>query len=286
MEDLKLKRMRMNAVTRKAGIIKVIHRMESGADLCKVNLKLAQLAPMQRDPNPAHVASMTGKNFNKLAWVPPCCNLRDGIIYVADGGNRRQARLESGVNEVECEVYNGLTEELEASIFFLRNNNVRRMHRWKTFAAAVAGRHEPHTTILREIHAARLTTPLSVNGDASPDITSTKILEEAYSKKGGSLPLLRRFLRILRQGWAIKGRIPDGDAKNIQTLRGLLRFIQNTEMSDLEICALMRTPKGSPAGIRKAALNVANQTGKSRADKKQVYMVLCDLFGEEYRTAA
>lgn len=63
-------------------------------------------------------------DLNKLGY--PVVNHRDGIFWVLDGQHRFYSLRENGFenDSIDCEVYDGLTDEQCASIFLGRNNTL------------------------------------------------------------------------------------------------------------------------------------------------------------------
>lgn len=277
--------MRLSKEYRASGIRRILCELSPNHYVVEVDIQMLQIDPdLQRKLDKRHVAQMLalrqgpgGENRAAFAATLLVLNYRthgkiDKRLFVCDGNHRRDMYEHLGQRYVLCEVFIGLSREEEAELFYLRNggkNSTKRMNGWIRFRAALNANENPEVAMQAIVAECGLTTPINAH-DGQADITSTSILTELYMKKGRSAEFMRRVLNLLKKGWSEKGRLV-GSANNVQTLRGFSSFIENNpQITDRTILAKMKSHFGSAGNINKVALDIANHTGKTRADVRQV----------------
>lgn len=108
------------------------------------DLKVSERA--QRESSALKIQTMVNL-FEKRGFGIPLVNQRaNGEYYVLDGQHRIKAAQMLGFESVTCELATGLTEEQEADLFLLRNNNLE-VYAVHKFNVAVTAGHEKETAI-------------------------------------------------------------------------------------------------------------------------------------------
>lgn len=151
----------------------------------------------QRELRPGWAAQIAG-DFDPDRFSPPLLSLRHGKHYVIDGQHRIEAMRIMGWDDqqVQCWVYEGLTEAQEADLF-LWHNNRRSVAAFDTFRVAVKADRDVETDINRIV----LANGLKVSQDAD-GISAVGALRKVY-RHGG--PVLGRTLRVIRDSYGTPG---------------------------------------------------------------------------------
>ena len=142
------------------------------------------------------------------------------LYYIIDGQHRVQALLLIGFSEddvLQCEVYEGLTDEQDAELFLERNDylNVAALDKFKT--AVLAGR-EDEVAVDACVRAQGLSVGYSENS-----IRAVSALMEAYRRT--DTVGLAKTLRIIRDAYGsrgFEGAVIQGTALCIQRYNGKL----------------------------------------------------------------
>jgi len=166
-----------------------------------VPLGLMRVAPAcQRPLNTAWVRELVGE-FDPEQLGLLVVNKRDGFFFMIDGQHRREAMVAIGWGDqqVECEVYEGLSEAEEAEMFLRRNKKLTVTSLSKFKVGVTAGR--PAEVAINDI-----VTSLDLrvaNGKTIGSISAVGTLMRVYSRFGGDN--LRRSLVIIRDAYGDAG---------------------------------------------------------------------------------
>lgn len=165
----------------------------------------------QRDHNkPGSIALIDQivANFDPDRFGTLTVNYRGGTFWVVDGGHRYNAlvKMDYADQQVQCWVYNDLTEEQEADLF-LDLNNVRPVNAMDKFKVAVVAGRE------RETHIDALVRNLGlvVGTGRTRTVRSVSALLKVYDDSGPQV--LETTLRIIRDSYGDAGfsaRVIDG----------------------------------------------------------------------------
>lgn len=225
-----------------SGVVNVYGKLENGAYACKVQLTKLEYASYQRGLMMCHVNRIL-KDWDVTAARLLCCSWRDGHMYNVDGQHTAHALVEKNYFTWDAEVFVNQTFDDEARTFFRRNDIIKRMAGWKKFDAALKAGNPCHQQILDTIQGFDLTTPLSpeISKPGAADITSCGAVMEAYEK--GGVILLSKVCKVLAKAWRVNGAV-DTDAKQIDILRGLYRFLHGA--NDLNMVAFLNLARRYP----------------------------------------
>ncbi len=167
-------------------------------------VSLGELYPSpvaQRQLEPSW-ADKLAKDFRLEGMGFIVVNKRAGHYYIVDGQHRVGALRAldfSPTDTIQCEVYDGLTEEEECELF-LERNHVRLVRSFDKFDKAVKAGREIETTISRlvRVQGLQITRSRSEGG-----ISATTVLLRVYAR-GGDIGL-GRMLRVIRDSYGITG---------------------------------------------------------------------------------
>lgn len=202
-------------------------------------------------------------------------------LNVADGQHRVQQLVFHGHNHAPVILFEGVNHQQEADLYYIKNKQKKRTDGWNAFNAGVGANRVRERALWAAINAESFSTPLTVKADEA-ELTSVAVLEEAYRTRRnstvGGMPLVRKFLRVLRGGWNINRRQGlQQEARNIQTQRGLLQFIRaNWHLSEGVIIGILRAYNAQQ--VNTWAAQQAGKRGVSRAEANYVRKVLNGLF--------
>jgi hypothetical protein len=224
-------------------------RVERNGHLRWVAIADVHIPPMaQRELRPGWAAQLAAE-FDPDSFTPPLLSLRGSRFYVIDGQHRFEAMRLMGWEDqqVQCWVYEGLTEADEAEMF-LRHNNRKAVGAFDKFRIAVAAGRPAEVDIDR---TARLL-GLRVSQDEG-GISAVSALRKVYDT--GQLP---RTLRILRDAYGEPGLTSD-----LISGIGLLCARYNGDLDEsVAVQKLAAVRQGAPALIQKAHL-LRKQTGQT-----------------------
>jgi hypothetical protein len=167
-----------------------------------VPLGLMKINPLaQRELNKAWVDKIAAA-FELEEMGNPVVNRRDSLFFIIDGQHRIEAlKLWLGVDwedqHIECQVYEGLTEQQEAERF-LRLQSRLRPSTFDSFRVAVsAGRAD-------EMHIGKITDSLGLSiARGKRGISATGTLKRIYAQGGPDV--LERTLRVIRDAYGEAG---------------------------------------------------------------------------------
>jgi len=155
------------------------------------------------------------QNFDPDRFGALTVNYRDDLFWVVDGGHRLSALLKMGYGDqqVQCWVYEGLTEDQEADLF-LDLNNVRPVSSMDKFKVAVVAGREVETAVESIVSSLGM----SVGTGRVNTIRCTSALLKLYDVSGPDV--LKTALWILRDAY--------GDAGfTARLVEGMGKFVAN-----------------------------------------------------------
>src|SRR5688572_17641423 len=142
----------------------------------------------------------------------PIVNVRDGIPWVLDGQHRIYAMKENGFEnyEIECEIYENLTDAEQADIFLGRDDR-RPINVFEKFQVACTAERKRETDIRRTVESNGL--KISQNKEAG-SVGAVSALGKVYDRAGSVV--LGQSLRTIRDAFG-----GDPNAFDGQLIQGL-----------------------------------------------------------------
>jgi hypothetical protein len=230
-------------------------RVDRAARLGWVPLALMRVSPLaQRDLNPARVKTLVAEfDLDQIGILT--VSKRDGYFWIIDGQHRKAALVEIGYGDqqVQCDVYEGLTEADEAEMF-LRRNNTLTVTSYSKFKVGVRAGRPDEVAIDRTVRALGLRVS---NGTAVGSISAVGTLRKVFTRDGNDV--LRRALAIIRDAYGDAGlsaNVIDGIGMLVHRYDGVIR--------DTEAVAKLRTAPGGVVGLTNRAEVVYRATGSQR----------------------
>lgn len=270
-------------MTKAVGVLETHKTFISGAIHCVVDLSKIYFASYQRDAISSHVKKISG-NFDPKAANPLKINFRDGKLYCYDGRQTSAALIEKGHNRHDAIVFQGMTELDEARYFYIQNDVPRKMNGWTKFYANMMAGSDTLKEIQKIVHKNNLTLPRDpgVHKVGNADITSPRALLEAFAMQGGGgTPLVDRMCRVLDKAWRLspinKNSPVIPDAKKIDMLRGLMRFLDDHQKLPMNTI-IMVLKHHTPDVIRGMAKDMPS---KGRIDSAQIKQAFEKIFNED-----
>lgn len=233
-------------------------RNERGSHLRWVALGEMRVNPRaQREFRPSH-AEQYAADFDFEGFGFPVVNRRDGHYYIVDGQHRVAALRLTGFGpeqQIQCECYEGLTEDEEAELF-LKRSNQRAIRPFDKFRIAITAGREVECDIERTVMAQGLKV---ASGEQDGNIGAVTALRKVYDL-GGAV-VLGRALRILRDAYAahpsaLRGQLIEGLGFVCQRYNGAL----NDEVAKER---LAKIPGGALGLLGKAEV-IRRQTGRPK----------------------
>jgi hypothetical protein len=206
----------------------------------------------QRELRPGWAAQIAAE-FDPDRFMPPLVSLRDAKHYVIDGQHRIEAMRIMGWDDqqVQCHVFEGLSEAEEADLFLWHNNRKTVGAYEKFMIATVAGR--PVECDIERIVLANGLKIASTIGDGA--IKAVGALRKVYTTAGPTT--LGRALRIIRDAYGDEGL----DGKIIEGF-GLLCSRYNGSLDDPHATAQLRNARGGLGALKSKAGLAMKQTGR------------------------
>lgn len=230
----------------------------------------------QREFKQAH-AEEYAANFDLEGFGFPVLSKRDGYFYIIDGQHRVAAlrMIGWGDQQVQCEVYEGLTEQDEAELFLKRNRR-RSVTAFDTFRIGInAGR-----SIESDIERTVRTQGLKISKDSTDgSISAIGALRKSYNLDGQGI-VLGRALRTLTEAFGISGDVLKAD-----TLAGVSLVCQryNGQLDETLLTKQLRSLPGGVVGLRTKAALHRKSLGKPVADC--IAGAVIDVYNTGRRTA-
>lgn len=208
-------------------------------------------ARAQRELRPGWAAQIAA-DFDPDRLTPPLLNKRGGKYYVIDGQHRIEAMHLMGWDdqELQCWVYEGLTEAQEADLF-LWHNNRRSVSSFDKFVIGVTADRDDESDINRIVLACGLKVALGTPGG----ISATTALRKVYSHGPDNLS---RTLRIVRDSYGddgLKGHVLEGI--------GLLCARYNGDLDDKTAVDRLSSARGGLGALNTKAWGLRKQLGRS-----------------------
>lgn len=225
-------------------------RIERASHLRWVPIADIHINPLaQREYRPPWAAQIAAE-FDPEAFKPPVVSHRGSKYYCIDGQHTIGAfRLMSwGDQEVQCWVYEGLTEEQEADLF-LKLNNTKNIPAFEEFTVAVNAGRETETDIDRIVRANGM--KISKKEDGISCVTALEKVYEAGPK------VLGRTVRITRDAFGDRGF----EASVIKGI-GQVCARYNGEIDDAALVAKLGRIRGGVNGLLSNARHIEKQMSK------------------------
>jgi hypothetical protein len=224
-----------------------------------VNVKELRISPRaQRNhtsPGALALIEEIAQNFDPEQFGTLTVNHRDGTYWVVDGGHRRCSLTKMGYEDqqVQCWVYENLSEQEEADLF-LALNNVRVVNAMDKFkVAVVAGRVDESIvdSVVRNVG-------MSVGSGRTNTIRCVTALMKVYERGGAKV--LERTVRIIRDAY--------GDAGfSARITEGIGMFVANYEntFSEERLVAKLSRKLGGVNGLLGRAEQIKSSHGVNTA---------------------
>lgn len=227
-------------------------RVERIANLGWVPLNLVKINPLAR-------VDRLLAEFDPEQLGNPVVNHRGGSYYVIDGQHRIEALKEwlgDGweTQHVQCEIYEGLTEEGEADVF-LRRNDTLAVHAFHRFRVAVQAGREDESEIDRIVRQCNLRISQD-KGDGAVSAVGT--LVRVYRRSDPTT--LARALLIIRDSYGDAGL----EAIVIDGI-GLLCHRYNGDIDDARLVERLSRANAGVSGLLNKAEVLKQQTGHAKA---------------------
>lgn len=203
-----------------------------------------------------HRADELASAFNLEGMGFPCVSKKDsGLNFIIDGQHRVAALKLVGFSDddvIQCETYEGLTDEQDAELFLERNNylNVNALDK---FRIGVAARRQVETEIDACVRAQGLRV-----GHSGGAIKAVSALLDAHRRTG--IEGLGKVLRIIRDSYGergFEGPLIQGTALTIQRYNGRID-------EDQMVKALSRVT-GGLGGLMTQAAKTRETLGQPKA---------------------
>jgi hypothetical protein len=206
----------------------------------------------QRAYREAHAAEFAA-DFDLEALGYPVVNKRGGHYYIVDGQHRIGALKMIGWDDqmIECEVYDGLTEQQEADLF-LRRDDRKAIPALEKYRIALTAGREVETDIERVVRQMELTV-----GAQSGSIRAVGTLRKVYTRGGPDV--LGRALLIIREAFGDHGL----DAAVIDGM-GLVCQRYNGSLDTTKAVKQLSSLHGGVNGLLTRAENLRKQTGNTK----------------------
>lgn len=189
----------------------------------------------------------------------PVLSLRGGVYYIVDGQHRIEALkawLGDGweVQQIECRVFDSLSEADEADMFDMLNNTLS-VRAWDKFRVRVAAK-RPTECGVKEVVESQ---GLRVGKSTSPSVISAvSTLVKIYQRSGPDV--LARSLRILRDSY------PEA-AYDTAAIDGISRLVEryNGTLDEEQAIAKLGAVRGGLTTLHAKAELMHKQTRQGRA---------------------
>lgn len=211
-------------------------------------------AHAQRRFSQQHADSIAADfDLEKLGF--PVVSKRDGHYWIVDGQHRVGAAKIFGfadADTIQCEVYEGLTEEQEAE-YFLGRDFRRAVYPFDKFRIAVTAERPAETEITRIV----LSNGLHISRE-SDGIGAVSTLKKVYDRNGPVV--LGRVLRVIRDAYGVAGF-------DRSVIEGMALVCERyaDQFSDEDAVKKLGALHGGVNGLLGAAEKLKMQTGNSKA---------------------
>jgi hypothetical protein len=188
----------------------------------------------------------------------PIVNVRDGIPWVLDGQHRIYALKENGFEayEIECEIYEGLSDAEMADIFLGRDDR-RPINVFEKFQVACTAERKRETDIRRTVESQGL--KISQTKDAGC-IGAVGALGRVYDRAGAAV--LGQALRTIRDAYGGDPNAFDGEL--IQGL-GLIYNRYNGKTDEKALATALSAAAHGVRGLMRRAEAQRERTGNQKS---------------------
>lgn len=227
-------------------------RVERAARLRWIPIAQMKVSPLaQRDFKQPRADKMAA-NFNLEQLGTPTVSKREEWYYIVDGQHRIAAleAIDFGDLDVQCWVYEGLTEQAEAEMFLLLNDQLA-VNAFSKFRIGVHAGRADECDIDRVVRGVGLRVSQDKGNGA---ISAVGTLRKVYEKAGAAT--LGRTLRIVRDAYGDPGL----EATVIGGL-GLLCQRYNGTLDDERLVTRLSNAHGGVNGLLGRAETLRRQTG-------------------------
>lgn len=234
------------------------NKVERVARLAWVPLARVKVNPLaQREQVQARIDKLVAE-FDPEQLGFPTVNLREDHYWVIDGAHRIEALKqwlgEWEAQQVQCQTYEGLSEEEEAEVF-LKLNDTLTVQAYAKFRIGVQAGREDEVEVDRIVRQCLLRVSQD-KGDGAIGAVGT--LMRVY-RRGGPQTLARTLL-IIRDAYGDAGL----EASVIDGI-GLLCNRFNGELDDVRLVERLSKSHGGVNGLLGKAENLRKSTGNVRA---------------------
>jgi hypothetical protein len=204
----------------------------------------------QRELRPGWAAQIAAE-FDPDRFLPPLVSKREHKFYVIDGQHRIEAMRVMGWadQQIQCWVYEGLSEADEADLF-LWHNNTKPIQSFDKFQIGVTANRSDETDINRIV----LAQGLKVAQGLPASVSATSALRKVY---GHGPHVLARTLRIVKDSYGddgLKGHVVEGI--------GLLAARHNGSLNDEEAVRKLSSARGGLGALNTKAYTYRKQLGR------------------------
>lgn len=218
-------------------------------------VKVADLAVndrAQREMRPGWAAQIATE-FDPDRFTPPLVSRRDGKNFVVDGQHRVEAMRILGWadQEIQCWVYEGLTEQQEADLF-LWHNNTKQVRAFDKFVIGITADRPAEVDIDRIVRAQGLV--IGDNGSGPGAIHAVGALRKVYAHGPN---VLARTLRIIVDSYGDDGL----EGKVIEGI-GMVCARYNGQLDDDEAVRKLGQARGGKGGLMTKAYGLRKQLGR------------------------
>lgn len=231
-------------------------RAQRAARLRWVPIAEMKVNPLaQRELNPARVDRLAN-DFDLEQMGFPTVSMRNGSYYVIDGQHRIEALREIGFGDesIQCQTYEGLSEQEEADMFLKLNDYLAIPAIPKYRAALTAGR-----SVECDIDRVVRSLGLIVSKDQLPGaIQAVGTLRRVYTRSGPAV--LSRTLHLIRDAYGDSGL----DAPVIDGI-GMLCQRYNGELDEAAALDRLSRAHGGVNGLLGKAEKLRRETGGHKA---------------------
>lgn len=195
-------------------------------------------------------------DFNLEALGFPVVSLRGGHYFIVDGQHRVAALklIGYGDQQIQCECYEGMTEESEAELFLQRNNR-KEPPLYEKFRISITAGRDVECDIDRTVRANNLV----ISKDKLPGaVSAVGTLRRVYVRSGAEV--LGRTLRILRDAYGDAGMeaaLIDGVGMMCQRYNGDLP-------DEAEVSKTLGSMNGGKNGLLNLAEEQRRKTGAAK----------------------
>lgn len=238
--------------------MKPSNKVERVARLAWIPLNKVRVNPLaQREQVQARIDKLVTE-FDPEQLGFPTVNLRDGHYWVIDGAHRIAALKEWlgewEAQQVQCQTYEGLSEEEEAEVF-LKLNDTLAVQAYAKFRIGVQAGRPEEVEVDKVVRQCQLRVSQD-KGDGAIGAVGT--LMRVY-RRGGPLTLARTLL-IIRDAYGDAGL----EASVIDGI-GLLCNRFNGDLDDVKLVQRLSGAHGGVNGLLGKAENLRKSTGNVRA---------------------